>query len=317
MKSKFRTALLSAAFGAAALLGAVLPAHADGEKYVLIHHSPDSETFWNTVKNGASLASKEVGAEITFRNPPTGDLADMVRIIQQTAAEGPSGIIVTIPDADLVGGPIADAIAKGIPVVTMNTGTFEQSKELGALLHVGQPEYDAGKGAGEKAKAAGIKSFLCVNSLFPNVAGEQRCKGFADGLGVELGTQMIDSGTDATEIANRVKAYLSANPNTEAVLTLGPMTAIPTIQALKDNGLAGDIYFVTFDLTPDVSKAIKDGIIKFAVDQQPFLQGYLPVITLTNYIRYGVLPANSVLSGPGFVTKDNIGLVESLAGQYR
>lgn len=317
MKSSFKNALLSAVFTVAATAGWNVSAHADGEKYVLIEHSPDSETFWNTVKNGASLAAKEVGAEVTFRNPPTGDLADMVRIIQQTTAEAPSGIIVTIPDVDLVSGPIADAVAKGIPVVTMNTGTAEQSKKLGALLHVGQPEFDAGEGAGERAKAAGIKSFLCVNSLFPNVAGEQRCQGFAKGLGVELGKQMIDSGTDATEIANRVKAYLSANPDTGAVLTLGPMTAIPTIQALKDNGMAGNIFFATFDLNPDISKAIKDGVINFAIDQQPFLQGYLPVITLTNYLRYGVVPANSVLSGPGFVTKDNIKLVESLAGQYR
>jgi len=317
MKSSFKNALLSAVFTVAATVAWNVSAHADGEKYVLIEHSPDSETFWNTVKNGASLAAKEVGAEVTFRNPPTGDLADMVRIIQQTTAEAPSGIIVTIPDADLVSGPIADAVAKGIPVVTMNTGTAEQSKKLGALLHVGQPEFDAGEGAGERAKAAGVKSFLCVNSLFPNVAGEQRCQGFAKGLGVELGKQMIDSGTDAAEIANRVKAYLSANPDTGAVLTLGPMTAIPTIQALKENGMAGNIFFATFDLNPDISKAIKDGVINFAIDQQPFLQGYLPVITLTNYLRYGVVPANSVLSGPGFVTKDNIKLVESLAGQYR
>ena len=290
---------------------------ADGEKYVLIQHSPDSETFWNTVKNGASLAADEVGATVTFRNPPTGDLADMVRIIEQTAAEQPDGIIVTIPDFETVGGAIEDAVAKGIPVVTMNTGTVEESKALGALLHVGQPEYEAGKGAGERAKNEGVTSFLCVNSLFPNIAGQQRCEGFADGLGVPLGDQMIDSGTDATEIANRVKAYLSNNPETGAVLTLGPMTAVPTIKALQDTGMAGEIYFATFDLNPEISQAIKDGIINFAIDQQPFLQGYLPVITLTNLLRYGVLPANSVLSGPGFVTKDNLALVESLAGEYR
>ena len=113
MKSSFKNALLSAVFGISATFGASVVAYADGEKYVLIEHSPDSETFWNTVKNGATLAAKEVGAEVTFRNPPTGDLADMVRIIQQTAAEAPSGIIVTIPDVDLVSDPIADAIERG------------------------------------------------------------------------------------------------------------------------------------------------------------------------------------------------------------
>ena len=284
---------------------------------MLIEHSPDTETFWNTVKNAAQLAAAEVGATVDFRNPPTGDMADMVRIIDQAAASKVDGIIVTIPDFSLVSGPISRAVDRGIPVVTMNTGTAEESKKLGALLHVGQPEFDAGKGAGERAKAAGIKSFLCVNSLFPNVAGEQRCKGFAEGLGVPLGNQMIDSGTDTAEIANRVKAYLAANPKTEAVLTLGPMTAIPTIKALKDTGQAGQLFFATFDLNQDIIQAIKDNIIKFAIDQQPFLQGYLSLITLSNYNRYGVVPANSVLSGPGFVTKDNVDLVVKLAGKYR
>lgn len=309
--------VLAVSLAVTALLGPVELATAADEKFVLIQHSPDSETFWNTVKNGASLAAEEVGASVTFRNPPTGDLADMVRIIQQTTAEKPDGIIVTIPEMDTVGSAIADAVAQGIPVVTMNTGTAEQSKELGALLHVGQPEFEAGKGAGERAKADGIRSFLCVNSLFPNVAGQQRCEGFAAGLGVPLGEQMIDSGTDAAEIANRVKAYLSNHPDTGAVLTLGPQTALPTIKALKDNGLAGTIYFATFDINPDIVQAIKDGAINFAIDQQPFLQGYLPLITLTNHLRYGVAPANSVLSGPGFVTKENVALVESLAGKYR
>ena len=236
---------------------------------------------------------------MTFRNPPTGDLADMARIIQQTVAEAPDGIIYNFRSS----ANRYPLRSTRIPVMTMNTGTAEQSKKLGALLHVGQPEFEAGKGAGEKAKAAGIKSFLCVNSLFPNVAGEQRCKGFAAGLGVELGKQMIDSGTDATEIANRVKAYLAANTQTQAVLTLGPMTAIPTIKALKDNGQAGRIFFATFDLNPDISRAIKEGVINFAIDQQPFLQGYLPVITLTNYVRYGVVPASSTYRPLGSRTK--------------
>ena len=314
---KMKKILVTSAILLASAIGMANVSYAKGERYVLIEHSPDSETFWNTVKNAAQLAAEEVGATVEFRNPPTGDMADMVRIIDQAAASKVDGIIVTIPDFALVSGPISKAVDRGIPVVTMNTGTAEESKKIGALLHVGQPEFEAGKGAGEKAKAAGVKSFLCVNSLFPNVAGEQRCKGFAEGLGVPLGKQMIDSGTDATEIANRIKAYLSANPKTEAVLALGPMTATPAIKVLKETGQAGHIFFATFDLNPDISAAIKDGTLNFAIDQQPFLQGYLSLITLSNYNRYGVVPANSVLSGPGFVTKENIGLVEKLAGKYR
>ena len=128
---------------------------------------------------------------------------------------------------------------------------------------------------------------------------------------------MLDSGEDPGEIKNRVLAYLAANPKTEAILTLGPTSADPTIAALKENGMAGDIYFGTFDLGAEIVKAIKEDIIKWGIDQQPFLQAYLPVVVLTNYDRYGVLPGNNINSGPGFVTKDALTLVEKFAGEYR
>ena len=128
---------------------------------------------------------------------------------------------------------------------------------------------------------------------------------------------MIDSGQDPAEIKNRVLAYLTANPETDAILTLGPTSADPTILALKENGMAGDIYFGTFDLGEDIVKGIKEGVIIWGIDQQPFLQAYLPVVILTNYHRYGVLPGNNINSGPGFVTKDALELVEKYAGEYR
>ena len=126
-------------------------------------------------------------------------------------ATKPAGIIVTIADYNVLEKPIKAAIAKGIPVITVNSGTAEESKKLGALMHIGQPEYDAGKGAGERAKAAGVTKFLCVNHYITNNASVERCQGYADGLGVKLGDQMIDSGMDPTDVYNRVKAYLTAH----------------------------------------------------------------------------------------------------------
>lgn len=128
---------------------------------------------------------------------------------------------------------------------------------------------------------------------------------------------MIDSGQDPSEIKNRVKAYLTANPDVDSVLTLGPVGAGPTMQALDEMGLSGDIYFGTFDLGDEIVKGLKSGVIKWGIDQQPFLQAYLPVVILTNYDRYGVLPGNNINSGPGFVTKDGLELVEKFAGEYR
>ena len=258
-----------------------------------------------------------MGVKVEYRNPPTGDLADMARIIEQAAASKPNGIITTLADFDVLSGPIRNAVDQGINVIIMNSGTPEQAREVGALMYVGQPEYDAGLAAGQRAKGDGIGSFLCVNHYITNPASTERCQGFADGLGVPLGSQAIDSGQDPGEIKNKVLAYLSANPNTDAVLTLGPTSADPTIAALNENGMAGDIYFGTFDLGTEIVKGIKSGIINWGIDQQPFLQAYLPVIILTNYDRYGVLPGNNINSGPGFVTKDGLTLVEKYAGEYR
>ncbi len=143
----------------------------------------------------------------------------------------------------------------GLWVITINSGTEEQSKKIGALMHVGQPEYDAGKGAGEKAKAAGVTSFLCVNHYITNPASVERCQGYADALGVELGGQMIDSGQDPAEIKSKVMAYLQGNPDTNGVLTLGPTSAHPTLAALEDMGKSGTIHFGTFDLSGEIAEA--------------------------------------------------------------
>ncbi|MEX1662110.1 sugar ABC transporter substrate-binding protein [uncultured Thioclava sp.] len=309
--------LALAAVVAAAPLMAATTASAEGEKYILVSHAPDSDSWWNTIKNGLALAGKQMDVQVEYRNPPTGDLADMARIIEQAAASHPTGIITTLADYDVLSGPIRNAVDSGIDVVIINSGTPQQARDLGALMYVGQPEYDAGLAAGQRAKADGVKSFLCVNHYISSPSSTERCQGFADGLGVELGNQMIDSGQDPSEIKNKVLAYLSANPDTDAVLTLGPTSADPTIQALEENGMAGDIYFGTFDLGEEIVKAIKAGIINWGIDQQPFLQAYLPVVVMTNYHRYGVLPGNNINSGPGFVTADGLEMVEKFAGEYR
>lgn len=309
--------LIAMAAAAVAFTGLSAPASADGERFVLVSHAPDSDSWWNTIKNAITIAGDQMGVEVEYRNPPTGDLADMARIIEQASASNPDGIIATIADYDVLSGPLSNAVAKGIPVITINSGTQEQSKQLGALMHVGQPEYDAGKGAGEKAKAAGVTKFLCVNHYITNPASVERCQGYADALGVELGGQMIDSGQDPAEIKSKVMAYLQGNPDTNGVLTLGPTSAHPTLAALEEMGKSGTIHFGTFDLSGEIAEGIKSDVIAFAIDQQPYLQGYLPVVILTNLSRYGVVPGNSINSGPGFVTKANIALVEKYAGEYR
>ena len=146
-----RPTLKTLAAACVAFAGMTGAAVAEGENYVLVSHAPDSDTWWNTIKNGIALAGEQVGANVEYRNPPTGDIADMARIIEQAAASNPDGIITTLADFDVLKGPIMNAVDQGIDVFIMNTGTPEQAREVGALMYVGQPEYDAGFAAGLRA----------------------------------------------------------------------------------------------------------------------------------------------------------------------
>jgi simple sugar transport system substrate-binding protein len=337
--------VLVAALALTAGLAATTAARAADAHFVLISHAPDSDSWWNTIKNAIKQADEDFNVETDYRNPPNGDIADMARLVEQAAARNYDGVIVTIADYDVLKGSIGKVTEKHIPLVTINSGTEQQSADLGAIMHIGQPEYTAGKAAGEKAKAAGVKSFLCVNHYATNPASFERCRGFADALGVDFKTSTLDAGTDPTGIQSKVSAYLRNHPDTGGVLALGPLSAAPTIKALQQMGLAGKLWFATFDFDDDIAKAIKDGTIKFAIDQQPYLQGYIAVAVLaivkhdhtTDPVKirqilqanpkfqarlstYGLAPSygpRNIGSGPGFITKENIDKVVKYAGQYR
>lgn len=344
-KGKAALRILATALTLAMGFGAASAARAADAHFVLISHAPDSDSWWNTIKNAIKQADEDFNVETDYRNPPNGDIADMARLIEQAAARNYDGVIVSIADFDVLKSAISKVTEKHIPLVTINSGTEEQSAQLGAIMHVGQPEYAAGKAAGEKAKAAGIKSFLCVNHYATNPASFERCRGFADAIGVDFKTSTLDAGQDPTGVQSKVSAYLRNHPNTQAVLTLGPLSAAPTIKALQQMGLAGKIWFATFDFDNDIAKGIQDGTIQFAIDQQPYLQGYIPVAVLAivkkehttdpakirqilqanpkfqqRLATYGLAPAygpRNIGSGPGFITKANIDKVIKYAGQYR
>lgn len=321
------------------------PAQAGELHFVMVSHAPDSDSWWNTIKNAMKQADEDFGVQTEYRNPPNGDIADMARLIEQAAARNYDGVATTIADYDVLKSSIGKVTAKNIPLVTLNSGTEEESAKLGAVMHIGQPEYAAGKAAGEKAKADGIKSFLCVNHYATNAASFERCKGFGDAIGADYKTSTIDSGQDPTEIQSKVSAYLRNHPDTQAILTLGPIGTTPTLRALRQMGVAGKIWFAAFELNDDVVQAIRDGTIQFAIDQQPYLQGYISVAVLaianqahtTDPMKiqeilkanpkfqarvktYGLHPlyeGKNIRSGPGFITRANLDTVIKYAGQYR
>ncbi|CAG9250305.1 Inositol transport system sugar-binding protein [Paraburkholderia unamae] len=340
-----RAARVAAAVAIAAMSATGASALAADVRFAVISHAPDADPFWNVVKNGIADAQKDFGVTVDYRNPPNGDLSDMVRLLEQAAARNYDGVATTIADFDVIQSRVKTIVSKGIPVITFNSGTAQQNAALGGLLHVGQPEYEAGKEAGMRARAAGIKTFLCVNNNMTNPESFERCRGFAEAIGANAKQSMLDSGNDPTEVENKVFAALRQRPGTQAVLALGPTSAVPAMRAISKLGLSNKIYFATFDLTPEVDKGIEAGTVAFAIDQQPYLQGYIPVALLailkqdkTRDIHkavaalranvqfqrrievYGLSPRftpDGVDTGPGFVTRGNVALVEKFAGQYR
>jgi simple sugar transport system substrate-binding protein len=212
-----------------------------------------------------------------------------------------------------LGGAIERAAKAGIPVISLNSGS-DVSKKLGCLLHVGQDEYIAGKRGGERMKALGIKKAVVINQEVGNAGLDLRTRGFIDTVG--SGSQILAVPTDFTAARDAVSAFLQKNPDIDAVLTLGPTGAEPVLQALEQTGKLGKVKFATFDLSLAVLQAIDNKQIDFAIDQQQYLQGYLPVVFLTNLAKYGLIPASDiVLTGPLFVTSDTAKRVVDLTKQ--
>ena len=280
------------------------------ERYVVITHTQGTDPFWPVVEKGARDAAAAIGAEIEYNFDASGDMAGMAKLIEAAAASQPDGIVVSLPDAAALGPAIKSAVEAGIPVITMNSG-LESSKEVGALMHVGQPERDAGFAAGTRAKAEGVTKGLCLNQEAFNTALVDRCTGYFDAMGAEL--NQIDVSNDVTQIETRTAAALQADPSIDGVLAVGPHVCEAANKAIKDVG--ADVHLACFDLSPGVMDMIEAGDAAFTIDQQQRLQGYMPVIVLHLYnTSAGLLPGANIPSGPGFVDASNAAAVKALAG---
>lgn len=296
--------LMSAAVAVLAL--ATGAAYADDPiRIVVVTHGQAASTFWSVAKKGVDDADADL-ADVTveYRSPETFDMVTMAQLIDAAVASKPDGLVVSIPDADALGKSIEGAVAAGIPVISMNSGS-DVRKKLGVMLHVGQTEYEAGLGGGERMKAEGVTKAACVNQEVGNVALDVRCEGFKKGLGDGASVDIIPTSIDPTEVKNAVTAYLSSHPDVQALFALGSDPAMPTLDAVSGAGLDGKVKVATFDLSEGILKAVDEGKMDFAIDQQQYMQGYLPVVLLRLYHKYGLLPGADVLTGPGFVTKDN------------
>ena len=278
------------------------------ERYVMVTHGEGNDPFWPVVQKGGEDAARAIGADFEYIYNPSADMADMASSIQAAAATSPDGMVISLPDPDSLGPAIKAAVAAGVPVITMNSG-LESSASLGALMHVGQPEYLAGQSAGARAKAEGATKALCMIQEAYNTALVDRCEGYGEAVPMEF----TDTTSDPATIQTRATAALQANSDVDAVLSVGPHVCDAVSKALDDLGMT--VHHSCFDLSPAVMDLINAGKVAFTIDQQQRLQGYLPIIVLHLYNNgAGLLPGANIPSGPGFVDKSNASSVAALAG---
>jgi len=278
----------------------------------MVTHS-DEGSFWSVVKKGAQAAAKAEGVKLIW-SPSNNDPQKEAQLIDAAVSQKVDGLAVSVPNADAIKGSLAKAKAAGIPIITLNSGV-DDYKALGAITHVGQTEEIAGKAAGAKLKAAGAKKVLCVIHEQNNIGLTQRCQGVKEGFGGNVTNIQVKGTADIATTQTEIKSKLQADKSFDAVIALNPDIAAATVTAVK--GANSKAKIATFDLSPDVIKDIKNGTVLFAVDQQQYLQGYLPIVFLKLFKDNAntVGGGQPVLTGPGFVDKSNAATVEKLAGQ--
>ena len=280
---------------------------------IMVTHGQASDPFWSIVKNGAMQAAKDTNVKVEYRAPETFDMVAMSKLIDAAVNQKPAGLVISNPDPDALGAAIKRAVAAGIPVVSMNSG-IAAAEKLGIAFHVGQEEVSAGRAVGAELKKRGATKAICVNQEVGNAGLDQRCKGVSEGFGA--GVSVLPTSADPAEIEAKIRAALSSDKDINAVVSLSaPLVGERAVAAVQGLGLGGKVKVASFDLSANYLKAVAEGKAEFAVDQQPFLQGYIPVSSLALKARYGTLPAGNVPSGPSFVTKQTAAQVIDLSAK--
>jgi simple sugar transport system substrate-binding protein len=271
----------------------------------------EGDTFWAVAKKGAEQAGKDMGVEVKY-SESANDPQKHAQLIDSAVTEKVDGIATSVPNADALRDPLKKAGDAGIPIITLNSGQND-SADLGAITHVGQDEGVAGEAAGQRLAESASGKLLCVVHEQGNTGLEERCAGAKKGFGGEVENVQVKGVADISTSVTELQSKLESDDAVTAVLSLNPDIAVAARDAIQ--GASSDAKLATFDLSGDVVKAVKAGEIEFAVDQQQYLQGYLPVVFLTLFNENantvgGGLP---VLTGPGFVDKSNADTVEQLA----
>ncbi|MFD5859882.1 substrate-binding domain-containing protein [Streptomyces chartreusis] len=279
-------------------------------KITLITHGGEGDAFWELVQKGAQVAAAKDNVELTYA--ADDDPASQAELMRDAIRQKVDGIAVTLAKPTAMAGPVAEARAAGIPVIGLNSG-IDEWKSAGLLEYFGQDESVAGRAVGDKLDDLKAKHALCVIHERGNVALEARCAGVKKAFGGETENLYVD-GTDMDAVTATVGARLTQNPDIDEVVMNGAQFALAAVKSVDQS--RSKAHVATFDLNKDLVEAVQDGDVQFAVDQQPYLQGYLAVDSLWLYRTNGNTLGGGeapVLTGPAFVTKANVASVANFA----
>jgi simple sugar transport system substrate-binding protein len=267
------------------------------------------DAFWCTVEDGIQQAAQYMNVNATVLGPDQFDLDQVAALIDQAVTAQPDGLAVTIPDLDRLRDPIQRALDAGIPVVAYNSGSGREADGLDYLTVLGSDEAQGGYLSAIRLADAGATQGVCINHQAGHTGLDARCEGFLSAMDVyDLPAQVLAITGDPVESKAIIADFYAANPGTDAFLTLGPVGAEAFYAFAQEAGLAsGTVKHGTFDQSEEIIARIQDGTTLYAVDQQPFLQGYEAVQTLMLKARYGIEPVLDVTpTGPSFVDASNV-----------
>ncbi|MEU5421188.1 sugar ABC transporter substrate-binding protein [Streptomyces sp. NPDC001407] len=269
--------------------------------FAMVTHSGDGDTFWDIVQSGAKQAAAKDNIKFLYAHDVEGN--KQAQNVQAMIDQKVDGLIVTLAKPDAMKDVVAKAVKAGIPVITVNSGS-EQSKDFGALTHVGQDETIAGEAVGDELNKRGRKKAVCVLHEQGNVGHEQRCAGVKKSFKGDVQNLYVE-GTNMPNVQSSIEAKLQSDKDVDAVVTLGAPFAPTAVKAAEQAGSKAEVD--TFDLNAQVAKDLQSGALGFAVDQDPYLQGYeaVDLLWLYKYNRDMLGGGRPVLTGPQIITKDD------------
>ncbi len=276
----------------------------------MITHQAPGDTFWDIIRKGADAGANNSGVELQYTNDP--DATKQAQLVQAAIDKGVDGIAVTNPNTGALGEVIKKAVAAGIPVAMFNAGGPD-ALSLGAIGYFGQGETDAGRAVGERLVKDGGKNIVCVIQEQGQQQLEDRCAGVTEGASGAKVERVYVNGRDDAAVATTLQAKLTQDTAVDWVVTLGAPIALNAVKAVESAGSKAKIG--TFDTNAELVKAVQDGKVAWAIDQQPYLQGYLAVQALWLYKNNGNLigGGQNVATGPAFIDSTNIEAVAKFA----